>query len=260
MKLIGFGLLAMAAAAAADDANNGAQNDDAYDNAGDDAYAGNDAYAGDDANANANSIRDRNFYRFGFVNPALNNPLFHQSAQSVLNNLDNFQALYIEYHNCAWAQYGQEYSEKRGEQGENEDGFEYGEQVLGCSAARGGDEYWYMGSTACFRAQAAFSLYGIPKDHSGSTGSKCHKATFINSFFTTMGVEALAAPLGVDTTYTNSYCTVYPPADGNEAYFDDDGDDGPGHVEKYDFGDYTSSGMGCKRNRFVTDTFRRRLL
>ena len=58
---------------------------------------------------------------------------------------DNFQALYIKYENCAWANYGQPYAEKRGEQGENEDGFEYGEQVLGCGAARGGDEYWYMG-------------------------------------------------------------------------------------------------------------------
>ena len=29
-------------------------------------------------------IRDRNFYRPGFVNPALNNPLYHNSAQSKL--------------------------------------------------------------------------------------------------------------------------------------------------------------------------------
>ena len=241
MKLI-FGLLAMAAAA-----------------------------AGDDANANANSkwslgtsIRDSSFYRPGFVNPALNNPLFHNSAQSVLNNLGNFQALYIEYHNCAYATYGQPYAEKRGEDGEwggdndNEDG-NGNTQILGCGAARGGDDYWYMGRTPCFRPQAAFSLYGIPTDHSGSSsGSKCHKATYINSFFTTMGPEALVAPLGVDTTYGNSYCTVYTPTVGNETYGyrdDDSYDDGPGHVTKYYFADYTSSGMGCKRNRFVQDTY-----
>ena len=229
MKLI-FGFLSMAAAAAA---------------------------AGDDANAKRSlgSIRDSSFYRPGFVNPALENPLYHKSAKSVLENLDNFQALYIKYENCAWANYGQPYAEKRGEQGENEDGFEYGEQVLGCGAARGGDEYWYMGRTPCFRAQAAYSLYGIPKDDSsGSTGSKCQKATFINSFFTTMGVEAFAAPLGVDTTYGNSYCTVYPPSDGG-AIYDDDANAQGHHDTKYNFAAFTSAGTGCSRNRFVKDTY-----
>ena len=39
----------------------------------------------DDTSTNvANSIRDRNFCRPGFVNPALNNPLYHNSAQSKL--------------------------------------------------------------------------------------------------------------------------------------------------------------------------------
>ena len=50
-------------------------------------------------------------------------------------------------------------------------------------------------------------------------------------------------------------CTAYPPANGEEGYYDDDAGDGPGHVEKYDFAGYTSSGTGCKHNRFVTNTF-----
>ena len=234
MKLI-FSLLAMAVAAAGDDANdanNGAQDDDAY------------AWSW---------VRDSTIYRPGFVNPALENPLYHKSAQSVLNNLGNFKALYIEYHNCAWAQYGQPYAEQReGEIGGDDDG---GRSFLGCAAGDGGDEYWYMGRTPCFRAQATFSLYGIPKDNSGSSiGSKCHKGTYINSFFTTMGPEALAAPLGVDTTYSNSYCTVYPPSDGGVIYDDDANKEGH-HDTKYNFAAYTSSGMGCKRNRFVTDTY-----
>ena len=190
----------MAAAVAADDANGG---DDA--NAGNYADAGDDAYAGDDANAKQSwgSIRDSSFYRPGFLNPALKDPLFHKSAKSVLEDLDNFKALYIKYENCAWSLYGQPYAEKRG--GEDV-GVEDGGAFLGCGAGDGGDEYWYMGRTPCFRAQAAFSLYGIPKDHMdiSLSGSKCHKATFINSFFTTLGVEALAVPLGVDTTYGNS--------------------------------------------------------
>ena len=264
MKLF-FALLVMAAAAAAEDAY-----------AGDDANAGDDAYAtptptpmptqkqswgswfGHTSTNVADSIRDGNFYHPGFVNPALNNPLYHSSARSVLNNLDNFEALYVKYENCAWAQYGQEYSENRDHRGgeDDQDGFEYGEQILGCIAGRGGDEYWYMGSTACFRAQAAFSLYGIPKGQSGRKyGSQCHKATYINSFFTELGFETLVAPLGVDTTNTNSYCTIYPPAYGGEGYYDDDGNDGPGHVEKFDFGDYTSAGIGCKDHRFVKNIY-----
>ena len=261
MKL-SFGLLlAMAAAAAGDDANDGG--DDANDEGNDANDGGDDADdAGDDANANdgyndndnadadakeswgssvANSIRDKSFYRPGFVNPALKNPLFHKSARSVLDNLGNFKALYVQYENCAWAAYGQSYVEQKGE-----DGADGGGSFLGCASGDGDDEHWYMGRTPCFRAQAAFSLYGIPKGHSGSLGSKCHKATFINSFFTTMGVEALANPLGVDTTYGNSYCTVYPPDD--DAAMNDDADKG-------NFAAYTSSGTGCQHNRFVTDTY-----
>ena len=258
MKLF-FALLVMAAAAAADDvANNGAQNYDVDNGDNGDANANGaqnyDVYNGD--NGNANAERDSNFYRSGFVNPALNNPLYHNSAQSVLENLGDFKALYVKYENCAWAQYGQDYAERRGEDGEWDGGDDDGgTQILGCGAARGGDEHWYMGRTPCFRAQAAFSLYGIHKDHIGSIGSKCHHATFINSFFTTLGVEALAAPLGVDTTYGNSYCTVYPPSDGGITYDDDANAQEDHHDVMYNFEAFTSAGTGCQRNRFIKDTY-----
>ena len=241
MKLKLICLLAMAAAAAGDDADGG-----------DDANAGNDA--------DANAKRDRSFYRPGFVNPALKNPLFHKSALSVLENLGNFDALYVKYENCAWALYGQPYAKKEAAQNDGDDDEGGGDDdggFLGCASVDGGDDYWYMGRTFCFRAQAAFSLYGIPKDSSGSIGSKCHKATFINSFFTTMGVEALADPLGVDTSYGNSYCTVYPPGD-NDADAEDDAEDEGDRNDKSNwsnFAAYTSSGTGCQNNRFVTDTY-----
>ena len=67
-----------------------------------------------------------------------------------------------------------------------------------------------------------------------------------------MGVEALANPLGVDTTYGNSYCTVYPPDDDAAAMNDDADAD---HDDKGNFAAYTSSGTGCQQNRFVTDTY-----
>lgn len=80
---------------------------------------------------------------------------------------------------------------------------------LNCSENEYGDEqYWYLGRTQCDRANAAFSLYGILQDgETHDTSSNCNKYTYINSFFTNYGVETLAEPLGIDTTYTNSQCT-----------------------------------------------------
>lgn len=70
---------------------------------------------------------------------------------------------------------------------------------------------------------------------------------------TTMGVEAFAAPLGVDTTYGNAYCTMIPPEDGNVIINDDDDD--YYHDYKYNFQAFTSYGTGCSRGKFVTDAY-----
>ena len=191
------------------------------------------------------------YYRPNFSDPRLKNPQFHESARDVLDNLKNFKALYVKYENCAWAYYGQPYAERRGDGGG--DGGDGG-SFLGCGGKDGGDEYWYMGRTACFRAQAAYSLYGIPKGHSGSIGSKCRKATYINSFFTALGVEAFATPLGVDTTYGNSYCTAHD-SGGAAAAYDDDANANGYHNDKYNLAGYTSTGTGCQRKRFVKDTY-----
>lgn len=181
-------------------------------------------------------------YRPSFVNPALKNPMYHKTAQSVLENLSSFKALYVKYENCAWAYYGNEYAEKNNNGGW--DGGGEAAQFRGCGALDGGDDYWYMGRMACFRAQAAYSLCGIPTDGSRSGNKKCHKATYINSFFTTMGVETFATPLGVDTTYGNGYCTAFPPNYGGG-----DGDN------NWAISSYTSTGTGCQRKKFVTDSY-----
>ena len=44
-----------------------------------------------------------------------------------------------------------------------------------------------MGLSPCYRANAAYSLYGILK---GEEDTGCNRKTFINSFFTTTGVES----------------------------------------------------------------------
>ena len=163
-------------------------------------------------------------HRPNFNDPRFKNPLFHESAQDVLDNLSNFKALYVKYENCAWAYYGQPYAEHKGDHKDDDgddDGYggEDSGAFLGCAGQDGGDEYWYMGRKGCFRAQAAYSLYGVPHD-GFNAGTKCHKTTYINSFFTTLGVEAFAAPFGIDTTYGNSYCTAYD--SGGAAAYDDD--------------------------------------
>ena len=85
-----------------------------------------------------------------------------------------------------------------------------------------GSDYWYMGRTnSAFRANAAYSLYGVLKDKQQSRRSNlgspknskhmCQKSTFINSFFTTAGAQTLSNALGTiqtnDINYVTSTCT-----------------------------------------------------
>jgi hypothetical protein len=49
------------------------------------------------------------------------------------------------------------------------------------------DDTWYLGSVPSFRANVAYSLYGILQ---GEEDRGCSKKTFINSFYTTQGVES----------------------------------------------------------------------
>jgi hypothetical protein len=44
------------------------------------------------------------------------------------------------------------------------------------------DTYWYMGRTPCYRANAAYSLYGVLKGSLQTQYNQgCRKGTFINS-------------------------------------------------------------------------------
>ena len=113
--------------------------------------------------------------------------------------------------------------------------------------ADGGDEHWYMGRTQCFRANVAYSLYGV-KSNGSSGNSKCHKSHYINSFFTTGGFEAFADPFGID--YANSgassqcqYQQVGDNEDGN-----DNNDGGNRDHNQMLYQDYVSYGTGCSVN------------
>jgi len=75
----------------------------------------------------------------------------------------------VTHHSCVWSSY---------------------ENGCGANAGEDEDEFWYMGMAPCFRANAAYSLYGVLK---GQNDSGCNHKTFINSFMTKAGLESFTS-------------------------------------------------------------------
>jgi hypothetical protein len=163
------------------------------------------------------SGKDTNYYRPGVSNPNVNEKMYWRDSFNVLEDLSKFDRLYVKFHSCAWSPYG------NGATGYNN----------GCGAGKSdGDgnadddddddddddeeiENWYMGRTQCFRANAAYSLYGVLK---GESARGCNPLTYINSFFTDYGVEVFSSAMG--------YAGVQNP---EERYLEDaEEDDGEG--------------------------------
>lgn len=139
------------------------------------------------AAAVVSAVKDDEYYRAGMVNPNVDLPMYWADAHNVLEDLDQFSTLYIQYHNCAWSQNKAMYEE--GESGSGDE-----------------TDYWYMGATPTYAANVAYSLYG---SLAGESFSGCNEDTFINSFTTNQGFESFAQALyyaGVtDTDYSQSY-------------------------------------------------------
>jgi len=131
---------------------------------------------------------DDEYYRAGMGNPNVDLKMYWADAHNVVEDLDQFSSLYIEYHNCAWSQNKNMYAEEE-ESGSGDE-----------------NDYWYMGATPTYAANVAFSLYG---SLSGESFSGCNSDTFINSFTTNQGFEVFAAALyyagAVSTDYSQSY-------------------------------------------------------
>lgn len=113
-----------------------------------------------------------------------------------------------------------------------------------------------MGRTQCFKANAAYSLYGVLKGNSVPS-SPCSKGTYINSFFTTFGAESFTGPLGLGVDTINSQCQENEPdqmyLDDDQAAADDDYLDD--NFQFYNYKAYSSSGTGCQNKNFVTDSY-----
>jgi hypothetical protein len=194
------------------------------------------------------AAQDSNHYP-GFTNPNLSDELYYADAVNVIQDLylGKFESLYIKYKSCVWSEYGT--GAENNQDNQNDDGG--GSVSANCGSGNGGDEHWYMGRTACFRANAAFELYGVL---SGSSTSGCRKGTFINSFFTRLGPEVVGDAFGIDSSVVNAMCT------SNAAADDAAGDDGWGNNEDShnvlaNSGE-TSYGTGCSsQGKFRIDTF-----
>ena len=132
----------------------------------------------------------------------------------------------------------------------------------------GGDEYWYMGTGMCFRANAAFTLYGIL---SGESDHGCSSGTYINSFMTTWGAAGFMQAVEDSGAYVfntayegrrkldqgggfqgvSAECVV---DDGN----DDGGNDGDRQTQAHlsrEYPNAVSYTTGCYMEDFVYSSF-----
>lgn len=112
----------------------------------------------------AHGDKDDSYYRPGSGNPNIYQKMYWKDADNVLEDLGEFETLYVEFQHCAWTwmNYGED--EEEGSVDEN--------------------DYWYMGKVPPFGANVAFSLYGSLK---GEKFKGCNANSFINSFYTKTG-------------------------------------------------------------------------
>jgi hypothetical protein len=209
------------------------------------------------------AYKDDSYYPKGVTNPNTKNAMYWRDARNVLQDISQFQSLSIKYHSCAWS--GVAVSNQGGSGDKNGadnlcQTIDYGE---------GDDEnnaydWWYLGSTVCNRANAAFSLYGTL---AGKEEKGCRKSSYINSFFTNQGLGPFMQAMtnaGVsyfqtddNTNSLSSYCTII------EGATDDNYSGGDDTYEKYAYGNHNegyfdnfySQSLACNRGRFVQQNF-----
>jgi hypothetical protein len=117
-----------------------------------------------------------------------------------------------------------------------------------------------MGYTHCFRANAAFSLYGVLK---GKNDNGCTSGTYINSFFTNYGVDAFENVMEAAGIFSedneDSYSAECKDGDGDSNNANGGGyGGGTSYANKGDNMGSTSYAMSCDGNQFVTKKFRGR--
>merc|ERR1719223_1528283 len=139
---------------------------------------------------------------------------FWTDAQEILDNLDQYQALWVKFHNCVWSECAVDDNDDDGE-------------------GRDGDENWYQGRIQEFCANAAYSLYGIPKNWISAPLMGCSQGHYIDSFFTYNSSDVFLRALG--DSQTNNLFT-----DDNIVW-----GVGKGGAACHVNGDGSSSSLGC---------------
>ena len=108
----------------------------------------------------------------GTDNPNKYETMYWKDTDNILQDLSQFSALYVRFHQCAWT-WNQRHNDE-------DEGVEE-------------NDYWYMGKIPSMQANVAFSLYGHLNGQSSFSG--CNSMTFINSFYTTTGYTAFSKAL-----------------------------------------------------------------
>jgi len=115
-----------------------------------------------------------------------------------------------------------------------------------------------MGLAPCYRANVAYSLYGVLK---GERDTGCNAKTYINSFFTTQGVETFTEYMqyagttfsaGNDDGYAGGVSSICTAEDNGAGY-----DDGYGYSHGDNIGTgYSSYAVGCSSGgQYAEKTF-----
>lgn len=156
-----------------------------------------------------------------------------------------YEQIYVQYHSCVWSEFVND---------DDEDGKE-----SGCNGNGDGDDNpWYMSNTQCYRANVAYSLYGVrtTEDDDEVPENACRKRYYINTFFTNNGMDYFGNLLGLENyDDATSQCTLSD--DGNE---NDDGSQDGGDNNSYQhnaqlFPNAKSYTTYCASGQFVTAMF-----
>lgn len=138
--------------------------------------------------------RDWNANTYGkFTNPnVVAFSHYWADAQNVYQDLSSFKKLYVKFHSCAWSSQQSYKNDKNGV------------YYCGLSTSQS-EDYWWMGMQPCMGANVAFSLYGILTSETSFVPKKnpCSKARYINSFYTTDGLQTFTTMMGL--TSSSSY-------------------------------------------------------
>lgn len=161
-----------------------------------------------------------------------------------------YEQIYVQYHSCVWSEFVND---------DDDDGDEEGGKESGCNGnGDGEDDPWYMGNTQCYRANVAYSLYGVraTEDDNEIPKNACRKRYYINTFFTNNGMDYFGNLLGLEYYGdATSQCTLSDDGNGNDDGSQDEGDNNSYQHNAQLYPNAKSYTTYCASGQFVTAMF-----